>query len=50
MRYTTDMYRTFMNFQVVNVTFHDAVNVIEGVFITANSFPYTAKLALVGVV
>ena len=30
----------------VNVTFYDAVNIIDDVITTPNPFPYTAKLVL----
>ena len=38
-----------MYFLVVNVTFHDAVNMIHDVITTANPFPSTAEFLLVGV-
>ena len=38
-----------MHFLPVNVTFHDAVNMIHDVIKTANPFPYTAKFMFVGV-
>ena len=38
-----------MHFLWVNVTFHDAVNVIHDVITTANPIPYTAKFMFVGV-
>ena len=41
--YTTDIFRTWMHFLRVNVTFYDAVNVIHDVITTANPFPCTAK-------
>ena len=37
-----------MNFLRVNVTFCDAVNMINDVITTANLFPYTAKIMFVG--
>ena len=33
----------------LNVTFHDAVNIIHDVLTTPNPFPYTAKFMFVGV-
>ena len=33
----------------VNVTFHDAVNVIHDVFTTTSPFPYSDKFMFVGV-
>ena len=36
-----------MYFLRVNVTFHDAVNMIHDVITTANPFPSTAKFMLV---
>ena len=38
-----------MHFLRVNVTFHDAVNMIHDVITTANQFPYTAKFMFDGV-
>ena len=38
-----------MHFLRVNVTFHDAVNMINDVIITANPFPYTAKFMFVDI-
>ena len=32
----------------VNVTFHDAVNMVHDVITTANQFPFTAKFMFVG--
>ena len=40
--YTTDIFRTWMHFLLVNVTFDDAVNMIDDVITTANPFPYNA--------
>ena len=45
----TDIFRTWMDFLPVNVTFYDAVNMIHDVIITANPFQYTAKFLFVGV-
>ena len=36
-------------FSAGNVTFYDAVNLINDVIRTANPFPYTAKFTFVGV-
>ena len=44
-----DIFRTLMHFTGVNVTFHDAVNMIHDIIRTANPFPYTAKFTFVGV-
>ena len=38
-----------MHFLQVNVTFHDAVNIIHDVIRTASPFPYNAKVMFVGV-
>ena len=38
-----------MHFLRVNVTFYDAVNVINDVITTANPIPYTAKFMFVEV-
>ena len=38
-----------MHFLWVNVTFYDAVNMINDVIRTANPFPYTAEFMFVGV-
>ena len=38
-----------MHFLQVNVTFHDAVNVIYDVITTANAIQYTAKFMFLGV-
>ena len=38
-----------MIFLLVNVTFHDAVNMIHDVMRTSNPFPYTGKFMFVGV-
>ena len=38
-----------MHFLQVNVTLHDAVNMIYDVITTANPFPYTAKFMFVDV-
>ena len=38
-----------MHFLWVNVTFYDAVNMINDVIRTANPFPYTAEFLFVGV-
>ena len=40
--YTTDIFRTWMHFLRVNVTFYDAVNMIHDVISTAKLFIYTA--------
>ena len=42
------MYRTWMHFLWVNITFYDAANKIHDVITTANPFPYTAKFIFVG--
>ena len=58
--YSTDIFRTKSDilriilehaciFLRVNVTFHEAVNMINDVVTTANLFPYTAKFMFVGV-
>ena len=47
--YTTDIFRIWLHFLRVNVTFYDAVNVIYDIITTANPFPYTAKFMFVGV-
>ena len=47
--YTTDIFRILMQFLRVNVTFHDAVNVIHHMIKTAYSFPYTDEFKFVGV-
>ena len=38
-----------MHFLRVNVTFYDAVNVVNDIITKANPFPYTAKFISVGV-
>ena len=38
-----------MHFLGVNVTFYDAVNLINDVITTANPYSYTAKFMFVGV-
>ena len=38
-----------MIFLRVNVTFYDAVHIINDVIITPNPYPYTAKFVFVGV-
>ena len=38
-----------MHFRQVNVTFYDAVRMIQCVIRTSNPFPYTAKFMLVDV-
>ena len=38
-----------MHFLRVNVTFHEAANMINAVIRTANAFPYTAKFMFVSV-
>ena len=38
-----------MHFLLVNVTVYDAVNMIHDFITTPYTFPYTAKLMLVGV-
>ena len=45
--YTTDIFRTWMHFLRVNVTFYD--NMIQDVITTANIFLNTAKLMFVGI-
>ena len=58
--YTTDIFRTkidipriffrtLMHFLRVNVTFHDAINMIHDVITTDYPFPYTAKFMFVAV-
>ena len=42
-----DIFRTWMHFQRVNVTFYDAVKMIHDVITTANLFPDTAKFMFV---
>ena len=38
-----------MLFLRVNITFYDAVNIMNDVITTTNPFPYTAKFMFVGV-
>ena len=38
-----------MNFLRLNVTFHDAVNIIHDVILAPNPYTYTAKFMFVGV-
>ena len=45
--YTTDIFRTWLHFLRVNVTFYDAVNMIHDVNTTANSFPYSVKIKFI---
>ena len=42
------MFRTWMHFLRVNVTFYVAVNMIHDVITTANIFPHTAKFMFDG--
>ena len=44
-----DIFLTRMYFLRVNVTFHDAVSMIQDAIRTANPFPYTATFVVVGV-
>ena len=44
-----DIFRTQMHFLLVNVMFHDAVNVNHDVITTANQFSDTAKFVFVSV-
>ena len=45
--YTTDIFRTWMHFLRVNVTFYDTVNMIHDVIRTATPFPCTAKFMFI---
>ena len=47
--YNTDIFRTWMHFLRVKVTFYDAVNIIYDVIGTANPFPSSAKFTFFGV-
>ena len=44
-----DIFRTWIHFLRVNVTFSVAVNVVHDVITTANLSPYTAQFMFVGV-